>query len=217
MIRVLIVNEQHLIASLFASVLDDETDIVVVGRVINATAALKEAGKADVLLVSTGLPDNGALDLVCRLVEDYPDKVVLVVGVVESHWEILKYIEAGASGYILKDDTVEELLDHIRAAYDGKARVSPEIAAALIERVAELAQLVQPALLDADPAGLTPRAIEVLKLIDEGLSNQEIGERLTIELGTVKNHVHNILDKLNVTSRRDAAAYLALIADQGSA
>jgi two-component system, NarL family, nitrate/nitrite response regulator NarL len=217
MIRVLIVNEQHLIASLFASVLDDETDIVVVGRVINATAALKEAGKADVLLVSTGLPDNGALDLVCRLVEDYPDKVVLVVGVVESHWEILKYIEAGASGYILKDDTVEEWLDHIRAAYDGKARVSPEIAAALIERVAELAQLVQPALLDADPAGLTPRAIEVLKLIDEGLSNQEIGERLTIELGTVKNHVHNILDKLNVTSRRDAAAYLALIADQGSA
>jgi two-component system, NarL family, nitrate/nitrite response regulator NarL len=217
MIRVLIVNEQHLIASLFASVLDDETDIVVVGRVINATAALKEAGKADVLLVSTGLPDNGALDLVCRLVEDYPDKIVLVVGVAESQWEILKYIEAGASGYILKDDTVEELLDHIRAAYDGKARVSPQIAAALIERVAELAQLVQPALLDADPAGLTPRAIEVLKLIDEGLSNQEIGERLTIELGTVKNHVHNILDKLNVTSRRDAAAYLALIADQGSA
>lgn len=217
MIRVLIVNEQHLIASLFASVLDDEADIVVVGRVINATAALEEAGKADVLLVSTGLPDNGALDLVCRLVEDYPDKTVLVVGVAESQWEILKYIEAGASGYILKDDTVEELLDHIRAAYDGKARVSPEIAAALIERVAELAQYVQPALLDADPAGLTPREIEVLKLIDEGLSNQEIGERLTIELGTVKNHVHSILEKLNVTSRRDAAAYLALIANQGSA
>ncbi|MFO7634800.1 MAG: response regulator transcription factor [Caldilinea sp.] len=217
MIRVLIVNEQHLIASLFASVLDDEADIVVVGRVVNATTALEEAGKADVLLVSTGLPDNGALDLVCRLVEDYPDKIVLVVGVAESQWEILKYIEAGASGYILKDDTVEELLDHIRAAYDGKARVSPEIAAALIERVAELAQLVQPALLDADPAGLTPREIEVLKLIDEGLSNQEIGERLTIELGTVKNHVHNILDKLNVTSRHDAAAYLALIANQGSA
>jgi DNA-binding NarL/FixJ family response regulator len=126
----------------------------------------------------------------------------------------MQYVEAGASGYVLKDDTVAERLRHIRAAHAGKARVSPEIAAALMSRVAELAQLVKESSINADLGDLTPRELEVLTLFGQDLTNQEIAERLVIELGTVKNHVHSILQKLNVASRHEAIGYLVLVEDQ---
>lgn len=214
MIRVLVVNEQHLMASLIASVLSDEPDIEVVGRATSGEAALEQAAQADVLLVSTRLPEGGALGLVRSLAQDHPDSAVLVMGVAESEWEILQYVEAGASGYVLKDDTVEELLRHIRAADAGKARISPEIAAALMTRVTELSQLFNQASVSTDLTELTPRELEVLELIGQDLTNHEIAERLVIEVGTVKNHVHSILDKLNVSSRRDAASYLLLTQDE---
>jgi DNA-binding NarL/FixJ family response regulator len=214
MIRVLIVNEQRLMANLIASVLDGEADMAVVGGATSAERALERTAEADVLLISTRLPDGGALSLVQQLTQDYPDKAALVMGVAESEWEILHYVEAGASGYVLRDDSVEELLRHIRAAHAGKARVSPEIAAALMTRVAELAQLINQTAISADLAELTPRELEVLELIGQDQTNQEIAERLVIEVGTVKNHVHNILHKLGVSSRRDAVGYLVLAKDQ---
>jgi DNA-binding NarL/FixJ family response regulator len=214
MIRVLVVNEQPLMANLIASVLDGEADMVVAGSATSAAGALQRTAEADVLLVSTRLPDGEALKLVQQLPQEYPDKAALVMGVAESEWEILRYVEAGASGYVLRDDSVEELLRHIRAAHAGKARVSPQIAAALMARVAELAQLVSQSSINVDLAELTPRELEVLELIGQGLTNQQIAERLVIEVGTVKNHVHNILDKLGVSSRRDAVGYLVLAKDQ---
>lgn len=214
MIRVLVVNEQHLMANLIASVLDGEADMAVAGSATSAAGALLRIAEADVLLVSTRLPDGEALKLVQQLTQEYPDKAALVMGVAESEWEILRYVEAGASGYVLRDDSVEELLRHVRAAHAGKARVSPEIAAALMSRVAELAQLVSQSSISADLVDLTPRELEVLELIGQDLTNQQIAERLVIEVGTVKNHVHNILDKLGVSSRRDAVGYLVLAKDQ---
>jgi DNA-binding NarL/FixJ family response regulator len=121
-------------------------------------------------------------------------------------------MEAGASGYILKDHSLEDLVETIRAAQDGKVFVSPQIAAAMMERLSNLAQLFS----DVEnsvtgTAGLTSRELEVLGLIGQGLTNQEIAEKLVIEIGTVKNHVHSILEKLNVGSRGEAAAYLTFI------
>ncbi len=217
MIRVLIVHEQPLMASLIASVLADEADIEVAARASDAQTALAQTAEADVALISTHLPDGSALELVRNLAQEYPDMTVLVVGVTEAQWEIMQYVEAGASGYVLKDDNVAELLRHIRAAHAGKARVSPEIAAALMSRVAELAQLVSQSSISADLVDLTPRELEVLELISQDLTNQQIAERLVIEVGTVKNHVHNILDKLGVSSRRDAVGYLVLTREQEEA
>lgn len=103
----------------------------------------------------------------------------------------------------------------MRAVQSGEALVSPNIAAALMSRVSELAQLfadVESGLNEA--ADLTPRECEILGLIGQGLTNQEIADRLVIEVGTVKNHVHSILQKLEVGNRRDAAAYLAVIEER---
>jgi DNA-binding NarL/FixJ family response regulator len=212
MIRVLLVNEIRLMCNVIASVLEDEPDIEVVGCAISVDEALAQATESDVVLASTRLPDNGALKLIAAMAEADPSVKVLALGLTESKEAVLRYVEAGADGYVLKDNSVDELLTRIRAAYRDKALVSPKIAAALMSRVTEWAQLF--ADIEAginESAGLTPRELEILELIGQGLTNQEIADRLFIEVGTVKNHVHSILHKLDVSSRQDAAAYLAVV------
>jgi DNA-binding NarL/FixJ family response regulator len=212
MIRVLLVNEIRLMSNVIRSVLEEEPDIEVVGGVTSLDEALALASKSDVVLVSTRLPGDGALKLTTAIAEAHPSVKVLVLGLTETKGQVLQYVEAGATGYVLKDDSVDDLLSHVRAAQSGEALVSPDIAAALMSRVGELAQLfadVESGLNEA--ADLTPREREILELIGQGLTNQEIADRLVIEVGTVKNHVHSILQKLDVGNRRDAAAHLALI------
>lgn len=214
-IRVLAVNEIRLMCNVISAMLEEEPDIEVVGTATTSEEALAQISECDVVLVNTGLPDNGALKLTRAVVEKAPSVRVLVMGLAESETEILQYVETGAAGYVLKDDSVDELLRHIRATHSDEALVSPEIAAALMSRVSELAQSYPGTAGVDETAELTPREHEVLQLIGQGLSNQEIADRLIIEVGTVKNHVHNILQKLNVNSRQDAAAYLAVIEEHG--
>jgi len=212
MIRVLLVSEMGLVSNLIASVLEDEADIDVVGQTTSPEAALDELAEADVALVSTRLRENGALRFTQGTAERDDSVKVLVIGLRESEQEILKYVEAGADGYVLRDNSVGTLLEKVRAADQGEALVSPDIAYALISRLTELAQLFSRVETGLDePVDLTPREQEVLDLVGQGLTNQQIADRLYIEVGTVKNHVHSILQKLDVNSREDAAAYLALI------
>lgn len=134
------------------------------------------------------------------------------MGLMESEQEILSYVEAGADGYVLRDSSVGDLLTRIRAAYQEEVLISPRVAAALMQRIGVLSRWFAPAEGGAgDLQELTPREREILDLIGRGLTNREIGERLFIEEGTVKNHVHNLLGKLEVSNRHDAAARLALV------
>jgi two-component system nitrate/nitrite response regulator NarL len=212
MIRVLLVTEIQLIGNVIASVLQDESDMQVIGCVTTAAEALAQAANADVVLVSPRLPNDGSLQLTAALVQRNPSIKVLALGLNESKAQVLQFVEAGAVGYVARDDSVEDLLERIRAAYRDAAMISPEIAAALMSRVTKYAQLFN----DIESgvygdAGLTQREREILELIAQGLTNQEIAERLVIEVGTVKNHVHSILRKLDVSSREDAAAFLSFL------
>ena len=214
MIHVLLVNEIRLMCNVLAAAMDDEEDIKVVGCATDVENALAmiQMENVDVVLVSTRLPKNGALRLTEAITAENPATDVLVLGITEKKERVLQYVEAGAVGYIVKDDTVDDMLTAIRAAQEGKALVSPKIAAALMERVSELAGMfadLETGVIES--AGLTPREIEVLELLGKNLTNQEIADHLYIEVGTVKNHVHSILNKLNVSTRDEAATYLALI------
>lgn len=214
LINLLLVNETLLMGNVIAAALEGEPDINIVGCVISIDEALNivREKEVDVALVSTRLPDLGALKLTNAITELKPSTKVLALGLTEEKQNVLRYVEAGATGYVLKDDSLEDLIETVRAAQDGKVFVSPQIAAAIMERLSGLARLFSDVENNITNAtDLTARELEVLKLIGEGRTNQQIAENLVIEVGTVKNHVHNILDKLNVSSRREAAAYLALI------
>ncbi|MEJ2751238.1 MAG: response regulator transcription factor [Chloroflexota bacterium] len=214
MIRIVIVHPSLLVCSLYSSVLDQRPNMEVVGRATTVKEALMRVQESDcnLILVSANLEDNGALALPRKIAQEHPELKVLVVGMPESKYVILQYVMAGASGYVLQDVSVDQLLQNIRAAEEDKALVSPTMAAALIDHVAELAHIsARPYIQPEAYSELTARELEVLQLIDEGLTNQEISNELVIEVGTVKNHVHNILRKLDVASREDAAAHLPYI------
>jgi len=213
-INLLLVNESSLIGNVISAALEDEPDIKVVASVTTMDQALKvvEEKNIDVALVSTRLPDQGALKLTNAITKLAPSTKVLALGLTEEKKRVLRYVEAGATGYILKDDSLEDLVETVRAAQDGKVFVSPQIAAALMERLSDLAHMFSDIENNmTDTTGLTTRELEVLELISKGFTNQRIAEQLVIEIGTVKNHVHSILEKLNVRTRGEAAPYLAFI------
>ena len=214
-IKVLLVIEVRLIANIFASVLGDEPDIEATGCVATLEDALDflQTQKADVVLVSVGLPNQDALKLTRTIMESSPSTKVVALGLSEEdHHDTLRYVEAGAAGYILKDSSLKELIEVIRLAQKGEAQISTRMAGAMMDRLFRLARMFSAVenKIDGD-VRLTSRELEVLQSISEGLTNQEIAARLVVEVGTVKNHVHRILEKLNVSSRQEAASYLAFI------
>ena len=220
MIRVLVVHKTRLIANIIASVLSDEEDIHVVGTAITIEEALDKLkmSRCNMVLVAATLENDSALQLTESVAVSFPDTKVLVIGVPKSEDVILQYVMAGASGYVLQNVPAEKLLDNVRAAHDDKALISPTVAAVLMEQVAELSHISAQYELDPEVVEtLTPRERDVLSLIGDGMTNQEIASQLVIEVGTVKNHVHNILKKLDVTSREEAANYLPLLDDDSTA
>lgn len=214
MIRVIVVHQTKLIANIIASVLSDEPDIHVVATAVTPQEALHKLNmsNSNMVLVPATLPDNGALTLTKTVAASYPDTKVLIIGVPKSESIILQYVMAGAAGYVLRDVPAERLLDNLRAAHKEEALVSPTIAASLMNHIAELAQISAQTVLDPQAvATLTPRERDVLNLIGDEMTNQEIADKLVIEVGTVKNHVHNILSKLDVSTREEAASFLPLL------
>jgi len=215
LIKVLLVIEVRLIGNIFASILEDEGDIKIVGCVTNVDDALQltQDQNVDVVLVNRGLPNQGALELTRMIIDRASTTRVLAVGLSEENrLEALQYIEAGACGFVLRDSSVSDLLQAIRLAQKGEAQIPTGIAGAMMQRLCHLSRMFSS--VENKIGGdlrLTSRELEVLQFIGEGLTNQEIAERLVVEVGTVKNHVHSILEKLSVSSREEAASYLAFV------
>ena len=212
MIKILLVIEVRLIANIFAEVLEEEADFMIVGRSENVEGALKiiQDRHVDVALVSVGLPGQGAIELTRAIVESAPNTKVLALGLADDTDDVLKYIETGAAGYILKDSSLLDLIEIIRSTQRGEAQVSAKMAGAMMERLSSLAKMfVSVENTIADGVRLTPREREVLQCLGKGCTNQEIASHLLVEIGTVKNHVHSILEKLHVSNRDEAASYLA--------
>jgi DNA-binding NarL/FixJ family response regulator len=155
----------------------------------------------DVVLADATMPDLAAL---ARELADRSDKVV-ILGVSEAEEGVIPLIEAGISGYVTGEASLGDVFTAVDRAARGESVVSPRIVAGMMQR---LAKLKREHISVLGPSSLTSREQEIASLLDEGLSNREIALRLQIELPTVKNHVHNILEKLQVHRRGEAAARL---------
>jgi DNA-binding NarL/FixJ family response regulator len=199
-IRVFVLSPMRIYREGLSHVLAQETAIRVVGMASDleeAAPILRTAG-VDVLLLDISI-DPGLDGL--RRVSGHDGLRVLAIGVLEREDQVVACAEAGIAGYVTHDDSVAELVGTIRDATRGEFRCPPHIAACLVRRLAVVgAQARQP----PPRPRLTLREHEIVRLIDQGLSNKEIARQLSIQLATVKNHVHNILEKLDVSRRADA-------------
>jgi DNA-binding NarL/FixJ family response regulator len=204
MVRVLIAAEIRLYREGLAAMLCQEPGIQVVGTAAGAddTVRALRALAADVVLVDLPSPENSWL--VRALAAAVPGTRMVALSVPDAERELLACAEAGVAGYVTRDASVEDVVAAVEAAARGEVLCSPRMAATLFQRVATLALERSPASIESR---LTQRELEILDLIDQGMSNKEIARHLTIELSTVKNHVHNILEKLQVTRRAEAAAW----------
>jgi two-component system nitrate/nitrite response regulator NarL len=178
-------------------------DLDVAGTATDAveTMRLVRECEPDVLLLDMAMP--AGLSLLRVIAAEHPDVRVLALAIEETEDLVIACAEAGVAGYVPRDARVVDVAAMTRDAALGQAACSPRIAARLLHRMAVLA-----AARPEDPAesGLTRRETEVLGLIDDGMSNKQIAHKLCIEVATVKNHVHNILGKLQVSRRSEAAA-----------
>lgn len=212
MIRILLGHPSRLVCDSLRTALDNVEDVYVVGCATKAEELHFLLPHGNVVLLGTELEDATALEMMHEIRMTHPHTKVLVIGLDDNPDAILRHIEAGAAGYILQNESVVEMIEKLQAASEEKAIISPAVAAAMMDRLAHLANLDSPlAYLETRETQLdelTSREEEVLSLINDGLTNQEIADRLYIECGTVKNHVHKILKKLDVNNRQEAAYVL---------
>jgi DNA-binding NarL/FixJ family response regulator len=207
--HVLLLEPFELLGTLWQRVLGEDPDFGRVEAFSDPWVALGELGSFDVALTGSSLSQEQALTFTREAVLSHPGVRVVVTGIPRTESAVVQAAEAGAAGLVLRNQPIEEALAAIRAARKGEAHIAPEVAPMLMKRLAELTV----SLSDADTVGrryleLTGREREVLDLIALGLTNQQIAERLVVEIGTVKNHVHRILEKLDKRSREEAAGYL---------
>jgi len=208
LIRVFIVDDNRLLREGLASMLAEQADIAVIGAAASGRKALEQIRglRPQVALIDIGMPGKDGIEVTQTLRKNLPEVKVVILGMVDVTDEIMACIEAGAAGYVLKEASFDYLVETIRSVHRGESFVSPQMAASLFSRIAELAG-ERGLRIPFSAVKLTARELEIINQIAAGLSNKEIAKRLAIEAQTVKNHIHNILDKLQLHNRLEAVAY----------
>ncbi len=201
--KVVICDDQAIVRDGLRMLLRLEPDINVVGTAEDGAAAVDMVAKEkpDLVLMDLKMPIMNGVEATRQIRTKYPDVKVLVLTTYDDDEWVLDAIQAGASGYLLKDTPRDELVKAIRGTATGRIYVDPSVAGKVLERVSS--HQTQPATLITGK--LTDRETEILRLIAKGLSNAEIADRLFLSEGTVRNHVSAILAKLGVSDRTQAA------------
>jgi DNA-binding NarL/FixJ family response regulator len=201
-IRVLVADDQSMVRAGFRMLLAGEEDIEVVAEVSNGLEAVDKAGRfrPDVILMDIRMPELDGLQATRRILAADSAARILILTTFDLDEYVFEALRAGASGFVLKDDSPEQLIAAIRTVAAGDALLSPTITRRVIEKFARTPRAAPPKELDE----LSDREQEVLRLMTRGLSNAEIGNELYISETTVKTHVTHIFQKLNLRDRVQA-------------
>ncbi len=202
-IRVFIADDHTIVRKGIRAVLEIVPDIDMVGEAENGRDAVYRVAELepDVILMDLVMPEMDGIEAIERIRERQPEARILVLTTFAGEDKILPAIKAGALGYLLKDSRPEDLVRAIRQVYRGESSLHPVIARKVLE------ELSRPSDRPPTPDPLTQREVEVLRLVAQGLENSEIAEKLVITEATVRTHVSNILGKLHLASRTQAALY----------
>ena len=205
-IRVVVVDDQELFRRGLVMLLGVEPGIEVVGEAGDGISAgdLVAATMPDVVLLDVRMPKGSGLQACVRIKELAPSVRIIMLTVSDEEGDLYESVKNGASGYLLKDSSIDEVAQAVRVVAEGQSLISPSMAVKLIDEFKEMARADRE---QALTPRLTERELEVLRLVARGLNNRDAAKELYISENTVKNHVRNILEKLQLHSRMEAVMY----------
>jgi DNA-binding NarL/FixJ family response regulator len=204
MMKTVIVDDHVLFREGLASIIRSEPDIEVAGLAgtVQEAVELARATKPDIILMDFNLPDGTGAEATRQILQEHPDCKVVFLTMSEEDEKLFEAVRSGAKGYLLKNMRPRDLVTAIKSVQRGESALSRSMTMRVME---ELSRTEKPTY--TEPATITHREVEVLRAIAAGLSNQEISKQLYISENTVKSHVHSILEKLNLSDRKEAAEY----------
>jgi len=207
-IRVLVVDDHALFRRGLQMVLEQEPDIEVVGEASDGAEAVTTAAETlpDIVLMDVRMPKRGGIDACTSIHETVPSAKIIMLTISDEEADLYDAIKAGAMGYLLKEISIEEVASAIRAVHGGQSLISPSMASKLLTEFASMIKKTDDRQQVPTPR-LTDREMEVLKLVAKGMNNRDIAKQLFISENTVKNHIRNILEKLQLHSRMEAVVY----------
>ena len=202
-IRILVVDDHIVVREGLCALLGEWPEFQVVGQAGDGEQAVRQAKslRPDVILMDLVMPHKDGVAAIIEIKEEDPDARILVLTSFSEDRKAYDAVKAGALGYVLKDSSSDEVIEAIRDVYRGELALKPSLALRVIR------ELGRPSSLPPAEEPLTDREVEVLQLVAQGLSNQEIGDRLKISERTVRSHVSSILEKLHLANRTQAALY----------
>lgn len=202
-IRVLIADDHAVVREGLQSLISIKPDMRVVGEAKDGIEAVSKAHalQPDVILLDMVMPRMDGLDAIAAIKERDPEARILILTSFAEDEKVLPAIKAGALGYLLKDSSPQQLIEAVRDVYGGRSSLHPTVARMVINEVNKPPGALSP------PDPLTDREVETLKLVAQGLSNQEIADRLVVSTRTVGKHVSSILDKLHLANRTQVTLY----------
>jgi DNA-binding NarL/FixJ family response regulator len=206
-IRTIIVDDHALFRRGLEMVLESESDIELVGQASDGAEAVEKAAESlpDVVLMDIRMPRSNGIEACRAMKEEAPSAKIVILTISDEEEDLFEAIRAGASGYLLKDIPLDEVADAVRAVHGGQSLINPSMAGKLLTEFATLAKRDDSERTQQVPAPrLTEREMQVLKLVARGMNNRDIAKELFISENTVKNHVRNILEKLQIHSRMEA-------------
>jgi len=206
-IRVLVVDDHALFRRGLQMVLEQEPDIEVVGEASDGAEAVTTAVETlpDIVLMDVRMPERGGIDACAAIHETVPSAKIIMLTISDEEADLYEAIKAGAMGYLLKEISIDEVAAAIRAVHGGQSLISPSMASKLLTEFASMIKKTDDR--QVPVPRLTDREMEVLKLVAKGINNRGISEHLFISENTVKNHIRNILEKLQLHSRMEAVLY----------
>ncbi|PZS33886.1 MAG: DNA-binding response regulator [Pseudonocardiales bacterium] len=207
-IRVLVVDDHALFRRGLEMVLEQEPDIEVVGEAGDGGQAVQKSIETapDIVLMDVRMPKGSGIEACRAIKEAVPSAKIIMLTISDEELDLYEAIKAGATGYLLKEISIEEVASAIRAVQNGQSLISPSMASKLLTEFAIMVKRGDEKEQVPTPR-LTDREMEVLRLVARGLNNRDIAKELFISENTVKNHVRNILEKLQLHSRMEAVVY----------
>jgi DNA-binding NarL/FixJ family response regulator len=203
MIRILIAEDQKLVRQGLKMMIETDPEMKVTGEAANGLEALElsELNHYDIIILDIRMPEMDGLEAARRIIARNPSQKVLMLTTFNDDAYALEALRIGASGYMLKDADPEALIRSIRSALSGGLSIEEHVAAKVMPKLLKRKETPE-----VDPS-LTPRELEIIRRVGEGRSNKEIAEELALSVGTVKNHISLILDKLELRDRTQLAIY----------